>query len=266
MHLLSFDAVAAGVTWQEVFYRQLDQPGRWQERLILACAIWLSYTSDRLFDTFSLDTQKPRTERHQFIYKNRVFISVLWLVVFLSIIPFAFFNLPHRHFIGGLWITALVNAYFLLLRLSKTIPGLGSLKEILTAALFSIGVSYFPLLSLAGGLNNTLFLQLAFGLLCFSNVMLISHWEHRIDRGQQEAKLSQNNINRETLLKVLLLTLTILGFGSVEFIPGVFAWAFILSLTGIWCLHLYTARKGNQNLKFLIDAPLMLPFLLFLFF
>ncbi|MCZ6675437.1 MAG: hypothetical protein O7C75_21120 [Verrucomicrobia bacterium] len=266
MHLLSLDAVAAGLVWQEVFFRQFGSSGRWDQRLILGCAIWLAYVADRLFDILSLNTQKPTTERHAYIRGHWRTMVVIWLTVFISSFILAYLRLPKLEFIGGLWITILINLYFLTLRFSGKIPTLGSLKEILTATLFTIGVSFFPLLTLPEILFQYLWLQVIFGVLCFTNVLLISHWEHWIDRGQEEHSLSQRSSNRSTLLKILLTNLIGLGLVMAFMLPGIFSLAFLISSAGICVLYLRGRGSETGKLKFLIDLPLMLPFLLFFFF
>jgi hypothetical protein len=225
----------------------------------------LAYTADRLFDTLSLDAAKPRTERHRFMRHHWKRMLSIWVGVFISSVILASKSLPTAHLVGGLWLVLLVNVYFLLLHFSKKIPLLGSLKEILTGALFSLGVSYFPVLSEQGVTNSLLIHQCAFGLLCLTNVLLISHWEFRIDQEQVEAKLAQRSRNRDALLLVAFCTTISTGLLMTATEPGVFNYSLLLSGSALALLHLYAAKQGTDYLKSLIDVPLMLPFFLILF-
>jgi hypothetical protein len=266
MHLLSLDAVAAGLVWQEVFFRQLGHASSWKPRLILGCAIWMAYVADRLFDSLSLDSQKPRTKRHRFVKDHWLVFLSIWIVIFCTTVPFAYLQLSRAQFVGGLWIMALVNLYFLLLKFSKRITLLGSLKEILTGTLFSLGVSFFPIVVITEVTLNPLILQALFGLLCVLNVLLISHWEFKIDLAQNESNLSQQGHNRHALLIIMVSANLISGVLMSLLDFGIFSTSLLFSALGIACLHLYTARNGSENLKSLIDVPLMLPLLLFFFF
>lgn len=266
MHLLSLDAVAAGLVWQEVFFTQLGKTASWETRLILGCAIWMAYVADRLFDSLSLDSKKPRTKRHRFIKTHWLVFLSIWVVIFSSITPFAYFNLSQEHFIGGLWIMVLVNLYFILLKFSKRIAILGSLKEILTGTLFSLGVSFFPILALTEISLATIILQASFGLLCVFNVFLISHWEFRIDQGQKESNLSQHGLDRHVILMIMISVNLISGVTMSLLDFGIFSSSLLISTSAITCLHIYTTKHGSGNLKPLIDVPLMLPLFLIFFF
>jgi membrane associated rhomboid family serine protease len=264
--MLSLDAVLVGLVWQEIFFQHLGQQGHWKYRLILGTAIWLAYMADRLFDNLALDSKKPTTRRHAFIRNNWKTILTVWLIVFTSILILSIFTLSKAEFIGGLWITLLINLYFLILKLSKRIPILGSLKEIFTGTLFALGVSYFPIFLLKDVAYETVGTQITFGLLCFANVILISHWEHTIDKHQQEGKLSQRRFDRDVLLKVLLTMLGCYGIYLVTMANELFSWAVLLSSMGLSILYLEANNRGYYNLKFLIDVPLILPCLLFFIF
>ena len=234
--------------------------------MILGSAIWLAYMADRLFDTLSLDKEKPITRRHQFIRNNWKAIVVIWGTLFISILIFSITNLSHTEFWGGIWLVILINLYFLLIRLSRGIPFLGSLKEIITGTLFSIGVSYFPLLLLSDPDSQVYIDQILFAILCFSNVLLISHWDHSIDKEQKEKKLSQLRIHHDVILKLLLVGQVSASILWVITSVGIFNWALLLSAVCLWMLYLQAKLNGTDKLKFLIDAPVILPVILFLFF
>ena len=222
--------------------------------------------ADRLFDNLSLKKEKPVTRRHRFIRENWKKIVITWGAVFIGSVALSIATLSQRELIGGFWLVILINLYFLLIRLSKRIPILGSLKEIITGTLFSIGVSYFPLLMFHETGRDPYLDQILFALLCFSNVLLISHWDHSIDQQQQEKKLSQRGIQRDAILKLLLLAQGCLGILLVTLYMDLFSWALLISAIALWMLHLEAKLNGTENLKFLIDAPLILPVLLFLFY
>ncbi|MCB1123317.1 MAG: hypothetical protein KJT03_17315 [Verrucomicrobiae bacterium] len=259
LHFLALDAVAVGLVWQELFFRHAAIPIQWKYQLILAGAIWLAYMADRLFDNLSLDPLKPTTRRHAFIRSHWKKIAVVWIVVLVSSVAFSILQLNFTELMGGLLIVVLINLYFLILKISRKVPLLGSLKEILTATLFSIGVSYFPVMSLSESFFNLLYEQVIFGLLCFANILLISHWEHEIDALQEEAKLSQRSLNRENLLKLVLVSLGFWSIFQVTTQHEIFSWALLISSLAMWLLFLEARLRGSRQLKFLIDVPLMLP-------
>lgn len=210
--------------------------------------------------------EKPRTERHLFIRNHWKPIVSIWVIIFVGSITTALKSLTKEQFIGGLWIVLLVNIYFLTLRFSKKAPILGRLKEILTGTLFTLGVSYFSLLHDSLPNREILIYQCAFGLLCFTNVLLISHWEFKIDQEQDEANLTQRGRNNSILFQTALATC--LAGGVILSLDdlNLFASAVLLSTIALGFLNLFIKRNGTDTLKPLIDVPLMLPFLLFFIF
>jgi hypothetical protein len=253
------------VVWQRIFFVQWERPWYWKYAVILGSAIWLAYMADRLFDNLSLDKDMPITRRHQFIRNNWKAIIAIWGVLFISIFLFSISNLSHAELWGGIWLVVLINLYFLLIRLSRGIPFLGSIKEIVTGTLYSIGVSFFPLLMLSEPSNTEYLDQIVFALLCFSNVLLISHWDHSIDKEQKEKKLSQLRIHHDVILKLLLIGQVCVSIILVISRVGIFNWALLISAVCLWMLYLQVKLNGADKLKFLIDAPLILPGLLLLF-
>lgn len=266
LHLRSLDAVWVGVVWQKIFFLQWGRTWHWKYAVILGSAIWLAYMADRLFDNLSLDKEKPITRRHQFIRNNWKAIVVIWGTLFISILIFSITNLSHTEFWGGIWLVILINLYFLLIRLSRGIPFVGSLKEIITGTLFSVGVSYFPLLILLEPSSAVYFDQIVFAVLCFSNVLLISHWDHSIDKEQEEKKLSQLSIHHDVILKLLLIGQVCASILWVISRVGIFNWALLISAVCLWILYLQAKLNGAGKLKFLIDAPLILPTLLLIIY
>lgn len=263
LHFLALDAVCAGLVWQEIFFRVAGTFCHGKYRLILAGAIWLAYMADRLFDNLGLDPEKPTTRRHAFIRGHWRKITALWIVILVSNVTFSIRSLDPAELWGGIWIVVLINLYILVVRLSRKIPLLGSLKEILTATLFSLGVSFFPAMSLEDAMFGLFYEQMVFGLLCLANVWLISHWERDIDAVQKEAKLSQRTLYNETLLKLFLAGLGFWSIFEATTKQDLFSRALLVSSLALWILFLEARLKGPRQLKFLIDAPLMLPAFLF---
>lgn len=218
--------------------------------------------ADRLIDNLKLNISKPTTERHAFIRSHWRSTVVIWFIIFGAILVFAVLILTRLELIGGLWLAVLINLYFLTLRFSGKLPSLGSIKEILTGTLFSIGVSFFPLLTLPGITLDHVWSQIFFGILCFANVLLISHWEHRIDRAQREQSLTQRTSNSTHLLRIVLINLLGLAIILAVASPGIFSWSFFTSAVGIGALYLHTRGRDPGGIKFLIDVPLMLPLFL----
>ena len=222
--------------------------------------------ADRLFDNLALDRTKTMTRRHLFIRNNWKTIVSIWTILFIGIVLFSLTTLSQKELIGGTWLVILINLYFLLIRISRSIPFLGSLKEIITGTLFSVGVSYFPLLMLPDAGNEAYMDQTLFAILCFSNVLLISHWDHTIDKDQQEKKLSQQNIHHSVILKLLLIGQVGVSIFWVISRNGLINWALLLSATCLWVLYLAAKLRGKDQLKFLIDAPLIIPLILIIIF
>jgi len=251
-----------GLVWQHIFFHHWDVEGHWKYSIILGLAVWLAYMADRLFDNLSLDKAKRMTRRHQFIRSNWRKIATVWIILFIVAVTFSYVMLTKEEFIGGTWLVILIILYFTLIRISKSIPILGSSKEIITGTLFSIGVSYFPLLSLESPQNLQYLNQVIFAVLCFSNVLLISHWDHAIDLEQQDKNLSQFLDKRETILKILLLGQNCFAFILVITHMDFFSCALMISAISLWILNLKAKYSGPEQLKFLIDAPLILPALM----
>ena len=221
--------------------------------------------ADRLLDQLSFDGTKPLTRRHRFIRRNWKTILSLWIASFLGIVVFSVLNLSGEELAGGLWIIILINLYFLLIRLSRGLPFLGSAKEIITGSLFAVGVSYFPLLQIASQTQTEFIDQMRFAVLCFSNVLLISYWDHAIDLGQLEGKLSQRILHHETVINLLLIGQVCAGFLFIATREGVINLALLIATACLWILFLAGKRSSTDQTKFLIDAPLMVPALCFIF-
>ena len=262
LHLRSLDAVLVGLVWQALFFRHWEVDWHWKYALILATAIWLAYMADRLFDLLSFDKSKPITRRHRFVQTNKKTILSIWGFLFVGIVVFSIFQLPGEIFAGGLWLVLLINSYFLLIRLARGIPFLGSLKEIITGTLFSVGVSYFPLLLLPYQSSSEYLDQILFAILCFSNVLLLSHWDHAIDKGQLENRLSQGNFDPKATLNLLLIGQCCLCMLNLVTRSGILGWALFLSAPLLWALYLESQRTETAHTKYLIDAPLIFPIIL----
>lgn len=266
MHLRSLDAVIVGIVWQALFFRHWGVDWHWKYALILASAIWLAYMADRIFDLLSYDQSKPITQRHRFVQTNRNTILSIWGFLFVGIVVFSVFILPGEILAGGLWLVLLINLYFLLIRLARGIPFLGSIKEIITGTLFSVGVSYFPLLLLPHHSSSEYMDQVLFAILCFSNVLLLSHWDHAIDKGQHENRLSQGNFDSKSTLNILLVGQCCLCILNLVTRSSILGWALFLSAPLLWTLYLESQRSQSAQTKYLIDAPLIVPAILLVLF
>lgn len=264
IHLLSFDAVLVGVAWQSIFSMTQGHTPVFHERFILASAIWLAYVADRLIDCKSLDLDQGTTERHKLYREHWLMFLVPWTLLFVFIIFFAFSTLEINVFLSGVVLVVLINLYYLFVRFARKIPLLGASKEILTAAIFSVGVSFFSLHHPNGEAEKFYLFQIAFGLLCLINLSNISFRDQIYSASQNEKTLPHYTQNYLVVNGLLLLATIGAGIYFIQMGNSKFAIPYLIGWASTVTYLIITRNKNVDTARYWADVPLMIPAVAFL--
>jgi hypothetical protein len=177
-NLLSLDAPAVALVWQDFAAHAFGNPLRIPARIVLGLTVWAIYMADRWLDSRAAGPA-PNTPRHDFYLRhartlNGLLMGALAVDVFLATV-----QLRRAVFVDGLLVAVGVTAYLAIFPLRAS----GWEKQVAAAILFSIGV-----LLVTGTWMSPLRLLLPavlFAALCFCNLLLIEMWErdkvHRLD-------------------------------------------------------------------------------------
>lgn len=145
----------------------------------LALVVFLIYTSDHLMDAQKIK-HAAHTERHFFHQKH--FLTMFWICVLTALLGMvSLFWLPDKTFIYGLYLMALVIAYFILLKLSGSKAIFH--KELIIALIYTLGIFLGPISVFTGEINFMLIMVfIQFFILAFSNLLLFSCYENEMDK------------------------------------------------------------------------------------
>jgi hypothetical protein len=181
LSILSLDAPAVALVWQEFFARTTQVPVGASQRLVLGLSVWLAYMADRWLDGRMLPAGAALTNRHRFAQRHAASIAGAWVMVFLGTLLIAAIGLSSREFFGGLILAAVVLAYLAACHVPAILRRLGWLKELAVSLLFSGGAAVFVFARLPA-LKGWHWAGLAWMAgACALNCALVSIWERPID-------------------------------------------------------------------------------------
>ncbi len=189
VNILSLDAPAVALAWQDLFARSLHVPLNPAPRFITAACVWLAYAGDRLLDGNLSRAEDLVTPRHQFARAHRGVLALVWSSILLVTAACAFGMLRSDLVRSGLVLSALVLAYFIRVHWPGRKPALPGFKEAGVAALFSTGSITFVVARLghfSPSISAPVFYWL---LLCFLNCFGIGCWEKDRDARQRQVSL-----------------------------------------------------------------------------
>ena len=190
VNLLSLDAPAVALAWQDMFARSLHVPLGPVPRVVTAGCVWLAYAGDRLLDGSVISYDSLVTPRHRFARLYRQPLAVIWGLV-LSIMTYCAFGLLRSELIhSGIVLSVLVVAYFAVVHWPGRRTRLPAFKEGCVAALFSVGSVTFVMAKM-GHVTLALVPPVLFWLsLCFLNCAGIGCWEKNRDAVQRQESLA----------------------------------------------------------------------------
>lgn len=187
-NLLSLDAPAVAVVWQELWAQCLAADLTWTHRALLALAIWLAYCGDRLLDARRLSgpVDSPRHEfarRHWFVLKNA------WLVGFVGVVVLGLQLTLREIFLGAALITV-VGGYFVLHHWRQTRARAGAAKEVMAGLVFGVGAVFIVVIQIRFSVAVALALA-GWVCLCATNCLAIACWDRARDAAMGQPSLAR---------------------------------------------------------------------------
>jgi hypothetical protein len=225
----------------------------------LFLTVWLIYLADRFVDSFSLQSDGPRSARQTFCARNRaLWLSLLLLVGFVDAAVVCL-TLDRAIVLRGIFLGSIVFAYLTINWSCDKIWATVSFKEAIIGFLFSTGTLL--------GLGSWLFVMPAamllagglFALLCFANCVSIASWERNLDRIQNKHSLATRFGTALRLGKFLAATLVV---GSVFLVwIDVAAWpmAVCIAVSSMALTALNKIRICRDERTALADLVLLTP-------
>jgi hypothetical protein len=186
-NVLSLDAPAIAIAWQEVFARLAGVAVAGPDRAALFLAVWIVYAVDRLADGFRLQVAPGSAHRHRFSREHARAMSMVVAVAVvagLAVLP----ALSPGIVVAGAAMGAVVAVYFVWNHLAGSRFGRGWLKEVVVSLVFAAGAGLVPLVTSPSG---RLVAEIgAFAIVCFSNCLLIARLERDRDLERGEASIA----------------------------------------------------------------------------
>lgn len=256
-NILSLDAPAIALVWQEAFSRAFAVPVSPPERILLFLAVWCVYAADHVADGLRLGAPESATARHRFAHHHSgslITAIVASVMVTFTLLPL----LPVRVLVGGGALALVVAIYFLWNQLAGSKFARSWAKELVVGFVFAAGSALGPLT--AGPNPAKLGAVGLFALVCMANCLLISRLERELDiqRGETSlaVRLSPNTRPARAIAAVA-------GFTSLALFPHwpALAIPLCLSALGIWCGVLVERRYGAMLAAVWADAVLLSPLL-----
>lgn len=178
LNLLSFDVVLIALAWQEVFASTAHVTLRWEERVLLAIAIWMVYIIDHWFDGMVSVRSSNNAPRHYYVRSHRLLFARLLLLALLPTI-WLLGRISWNLILAGMLLASLTAAYLLLnhffLRGGYWLKG----REVMISLIFSIGCA---LVSVVQSHWSWLLLlwMIAFAFVALLNCTLIARMERQV--------------------------------------------------------------------------------------
>jgi 4-hydroxybenzoate polyprenyltransferase len=265
--ILSLDAPAVVVLWQELIARSASIPRGVPEAAVLASSVWLAYAADRWIEGWRLAPESILTHRHRFHQRWRWPMLAVWIVVLSLDVLEAARGLTAEEFRAGLVVLLPVAAYLLSHQLVHRRSRWRAPKEACVALLLGAGAAVFTVGTPGADLRAAAAPLGLFVLLCFSNCALISVWEDEVDRSHGQTSLA-------------------LQFGRASALSRALPWVIAVGSAAVWLCGLTHARAaaacaaasgvllglvdiaepriGRVSARVLADVALLTPLLVFL--
>ena len=207
-HLLSLDAPAVALAWQDWWSRCAHVPLGWGERSVLGLGVWLIYLADRLADVSRGRPEDASTARHAFAAAGSG--PLRWLAVGVGVVLVATAPrvLPGGEFRDGLGLLAAAGTYFWLIHRGRSLGWTRRWpKEATVGGMFALGTVFFALGRLPSA--QVVVAVALFGMVCFLNCALITSWERGLGDRRDPASLLNafpRLVNDGSLRRLCILT------------------------------------------------------------
>lgn len=261
---LSIDAAVIAVGWQMLLSRSLDAPTGGHHAGVLCLAVWLGYVGDRWLDGRRFRNMAIQTPRHRFCRHHEKTLLVVWAVVFVAGVAYAWVALTLREFLSGCVLLALCLAHTAAVQVGSPRFRRRFPKEASVAALFCAGVVLFirpaavviPLLYIVS--VGCLFA------LCLSNCLLLASWERDADRahGEVSAAISYPRLARNAAWLALAAPVPVAAYA---FLVGSKAVSVSIALTvsgiALFSLDRFARSLPADARRATADAVLLSPYI-----
>lgn len=256
-NVLSLDAPAIALVWQQAFARAFGVPLVPAERIVLFLTVWTVYAADRVADGLRLGIADNSSPRHRFAFIHRRAFGVL-VVVALGTIAALIGSLPRRTILAGLFLAALVGVYFVWNQLAGARFGRGWAKEALVGILFAGGCALAPWMA-APSLAR-LFPILLFALVCLANCLLISRMERDRDITRGEVSLAVRLPPQLRPARIAAAAAAVAALVPMVVSPHpALHVSLAIAAAGIWCGAFVEARFGPVAAAAWADLVLLSP-------
>jgi hypothetical protein len=175
-HLLGLDAPTIAVLWAHLFARAAQVRLSWGEHALLAGAVWLTYTADRVLDSALVTDPARLRPRHHFARRQRRRLAIICLPTLLAVVALAQFGIDRALFHAGLRLLALVLIYLCAVHLGPATIAAEWVKRAAVGIIFSLG-TVLPAWMHTGVPTVLVLPAVAFAFLCFLNCTAIETWE-----------------------------------------------------------------------------------------
>jgi hypothetical protein len=276
--ILSLDAPLVALVWQALFARILHVALPWQQPTLLGLAVWVIYVADRWIEGWLLTPESVQTQRHHFYIAWRWPVLGVSITVVAVALALAITHLPAREWVASLILVVPTSAYLLSHQFVHRGHPLRVPKELCIASLFTLGTALAPVVfalpapplnlgdafqALASARFSPLWLSLSlFGLLCLTNLVLISAWEEEVDVRHGQMSLAMQLSRRRHFIHALPWLLALLGLTAAWRSHGlvqITALCAAMSALFLGVLDHFEHRIGRQAARALVDLTLLTP-------
>jgi hypothetical protein len=213
-HWLSLDVMLGAVLCNIVFWKLPDGHGQTEylSAIILGIAVFIVYSSDRLFDLRKQNLSD--TLRHKFHEKHK---KLLWeIIIILTIFSTIFaMTLPHKVLQMGIAISAIVFLYLIIVNRLPNHSSVLVAKEPLTAFIYTMGTVGTAFVNRTNISQLEWTIALIFFLIVIQNLLLFSMYE---SMAKPSAINMANYIGKNRVRGInTVIFITILAIGGYAF-------------------------------------------------
>jgi len=263
-NLLSLDAPAVALIWQESFARAWAVDLDWTHRALLGLSVWLAYCGDRILDAQRLPDGPIDSARHFFARKFSQTLRVAWGIGFLMATMIALQSTTREMKMGSIMF-GIVAVYFLLHHWQGTRERAGRWKEPMAGIIFGLGILFFVALNTVFSVAFVLMASAWLGL-CVMNCMMVAGWDRGVDAAMAQPSLARRWVGMETALPWIALGCVTMALGSATLDAQHLPLALALAVSTLALMEL--ARRPELFLsearRVCADAVLLTPLVIFI--
>lgn len=252
------------MAWQSILARVVGITLQPYHVVLLGVSVWLAYAADRWIEGWRLSTETVRTQRHYFFLRWRWPAFSIWIVALVVGIGLAIYRFTPREWLASIGMLAATLLYVLSHQFLHRAQLWRVPKEICVAVIIALGSALYPatlatdklqLLALSTGL---------FMLLCLTNCLLISEWEHEVDLRHGQKSFAFQFSHARAFAEALPYGILALSIGIACLSDGATctaAWCGAVSAMLLAALNALQPKIGRELAHLLADVVLLTPLL-----